>query len=154
MRAFSIVIACAVLPALPATADLLSAADVLKSIEGRWAISDETDPDPELTFRCEQSAVNIWIEDAGDSFVYHSRHEDREDGDSSIVMMTPLQDGSNAPWLLLQYDGVLRLTDDGEPVRWRLLMFDENNFVWSREDWELKGSTKIRTRCLEADIVS
>ena len=55
MRAFSIVIACAVLPALPATADLLSAADVLKSIEGRWAISYETDPDPELTFRCEQS---------------------------------------------------------------------------------------------------
>lgn len=134
--------------ALPSSADLLSPDQILLAIEGRWAIAYEDDPDPENRFRCDHIALQIRIDEVGGDLVYRSQPEDQEIGETSPVMTDILTDGTMAPWIRLHYEGEARLTDDGAPVEWRLIMPDENTFYWARTDWEWGYTTKPRRRCL------
>ena len=40
-----------------------------------------------------------------------------------------------------------RLTDDGKPVEWELVLQDSNHFAWHRTDWRAGSVTKSLVRC-------
>lgn len=40
-----------------------------------------------------------------------------------------------------------RLTDDGKPVEWELVLQDSNHFAWHRTDWADGNTTKSLVRC-------
>ena len=43
--------------------------------------------------------------------------------------------------------GEERLTDDGLPVRWQLVLLTSDAFCWHRMDWPLLTCTKSQVRC-------
>jgi len=40
-----------------------------------------------------------------------------------------------------------RLTDDGQPVEWELVLQDSNHFAWHRTDWAAGNTTRSLVRC-------
>ncbi|WP_084418065.1 hypothetical protein [Henriciella litoralis] len=134
--------------ALPSYGELLSANEIILAIEGRWALAYEDDPDPENRFRCDDLAIHIQIDEIDGDLVYRSQHEGQEAYDTSPVLTDVLNNGQTAPWIRLHYESEDRLTEEGEPVEWRLIMPDENTFFWARTDWEWGFTTKPRRRCL------
>jgi len=49
--------------------------------------------------------------------------------------------------------GETRLTDDGKPVMWDLVLTGEHSYAWHRTDWPATGLTKGISRCPDSVAV-
>jgi hypothetical protein len=110
------------------------------NISGRWDWSVRGAP-------CTDSAHTIAFPDDGDIM--------------TITQQQPVIDSSGRDLTVTTYDldtvtpsrirgairGENRLTDDGEPVVWELVVVDPDTYHWHRTDWPPYGLTAPIVRC-------
>jgi len=132
-----------------ASAQLLTFDEILVSVEGRWGVPYEHDDNPDNPRRCDQAPLLVRIVEANGALIFESRDLGTDEVFRSKVMAAIEDDGSYAPFILIQYEGELRQTESGEPVTWRLFMTDSDTFYWQRTDWPRDGFTPPRARCTD-----
>jgi hypothetical protein len=110
------------------------------NLSGRWDWTTETTP-------CADSAHTIAFSSDGKVM--------------TITQEQPVVDSTGRDWTVATYDilsktlsrirgvirGERRLTDDGAPVVWDLVVVDANTYVWHRTDWPPWGYTARVIRC-------
>lgn len=114
--------------------------DVFELVQGTWAWSDEEEPCRGLTQRFEFTASR-------DSMtIYHSELIELESGE--MVSETPYVIEGSSPGVLHTYIlGETRLTEDGVPVKWDLIMIARSRFVWRATNWPEGASSSMMLRC-------
>lgn len=134
---------------------LLTHEQILQEIPGRWAMLWPDKEGERPRFDCKNRAVRIWIErDQDGGAVYFSQHHGSDEVARSPVFVDKGILGSPKRQIRVRYDNEKRLTDDGKPVEWELIMPDRLTFMWRRTDWPKNSSTPISRRCAEEESVS
>jgi|SRR5687767_3073480 len=116
------------------------------NISGRWGWSTKSIP-------C--------AADSGHTIAFSS------DGKVMTITQDELSvDDDGRDWTVTTYDvvsttasrvrgairGETRVTDDGRPVVWDLVVIDSNAYVWHRTDWPASGYTARVIRCQARDV--
>ena len=147
MRPLALALFCAAL--LPVShADPLPPVEIIDSIEGEWAMELSAEQADKPAFACNQMFVRIWIEIEDGAPQYRSQYMNsgvEEPLFKSSINVRYDQHGREFPLIELQYENEDRVTEDGAPVKWWLIMVDKDQFVWRRSD--LEGYSHPRFRC-------
>jgi hypothetical protein len=105
-----------------------------------------------------------WTTAPADSFCIAQRHTVAFSSDRRVMTITqsePWTDSVGAVHQVAVYDlsehsrrhvrgqirGETRLTDDGEPVVWDLVLTSADTYQWHRADWSMFGYTATVRRC-------
>lgn len=119
---------------VPATTDIFTV------VQGTWAwTTADTNcaADPHsITFTPDHTGMIITL-----SHPYH-----RPDGTMDSVAYYDIQ-GYTRGWIRGAIRGESRLTDDGRPVVWDLVLKSPDVYAWHRTDWMPGGYTREIARC-------
>ena len=79
-----------------------------------------------------------------------SKPYELEDGTLDSVAVYDIAEHTDS-WIRGAIRGETRLTSEGEPVVWELVLRSPNKYAWHRTDWIAGGLTAAIERCPEAE---
>ena len=114
--------------------------DIRTLAEGTWAWDRGPDPCSDLTQRFEIA------EDGRSMKIHHSEPIESANGTTTSVTDYVVE-GSSASALHTYIPGETRLDDNGQPVKWDLVLVGRNRLAWHRTDWPEGSLTGMLRPC-------
>lgn len=117
-----------------------SESDIFTSLTDTWGESVED---------CRTNPHHISFEPVDDGMIMRLEYETVGAATPGDVRESFVYDvkGYNEHVIVAQLRGENRMDIRGDPVEWRLILFNKNAFCWHREDWEAEQCTVPRVRC-------
>ena len=114
--------------------------DIFDVVTGRWAWTDDS-------VRCRLNWHDIsFSKDHRVMTIAHSKSFKRPNGRLDSLTVYDIQ-AHTASWIRGAIRGEQRLTADGRPVVWDLVLRSPNRYMWHRTDWLLGQYTSAIERC-------
>lgn len=86
--------------------------------------------------------ISFSIPDATMTITYAEAVDDRPDTVYDVVELTQ-------SYVRGEIRGEARLTDEGVPVVWDLVLLSDSSFCWQRTDWQRDDCTETLARCAD-----
>lgn len=116
------------------------ASDAFSIVPGTWVWEDDEDG-------CDGKTQTFVIgEDSASMVIRHAEPYERSDGTMTDETHYVIE-GSTPTVLNTYIPDETRLTDEGDPVKWDLVVVGRNRLAWHRTDWAAGGLTKALVRC-------
>ena len=113
--------------------------DPYQVLPGKWGWEGSSDCSAEpLEIRFSQGGKRMHISHAPEG--EDGKRLKRHDTDYTIL-------GPTGMGLSMAMEGEDRLDDSGKPVTWDLVLLDDDQYCWHRNDWPATACTKPVNRC-------
>ena len=119
--------------------------DIFTVVQGTWAWTTADS-------NCAANSHTISFTPDHSGMIITAAHPYRRpDGKLDSVAFYDVQ-GHTRSWIRGVIRGETRLTAEGRPVVWDLVLMSPNRYVWHRTDWTPGGYTRAIRRCAEGEI--
>jgi hypothetical protein len=102
--------------------------------QGKWRFEDKN---------CSTAYLTLQFNKQNSTILAVSKLEDAEEPNEYIYDILSISDQS----IFTSIQDEKRLDDKGNPVKWHLMLVDNNSFYWRRDDWDLNSGTKHMILC-------
>ena len=122
--------------------DVPAETDIFQVVTGKWAWTGPANP-------CDSDPHTIaFSSDRTEMLITHAQAFRGADGQFDSVTHYKILAHTRG-WIRGAIPGETRLTDQGNPVIWDLVLRSPNTYAWHRTDWGWGESTRNIQRCVE-----